>query len=800
MKKLFTRDKGKAKLAPSDIGSGTPTEHHFNGLHANHRHDRSQSSTPQPDDHWSIVDSDAQSYTVRSVISPVGSSPPLPTSTPQFVSQSNVPPPSAVPPASSSPPPKGAQRERDREREPLLRKRPTNGHSAFAAVGILKALDPHVDQAHPSEPSEDGTMEHSSREEKKERRFWERSKDKDKERGSKQEDAHAELTRMIGYLTATASEDWSLVLEVCERASANESSAKEAAKALRREFKYAEPAAQLSAARLWAIMLRNASELFITQCCSRKFLDTLEDVITSQRTPPVVRERLLDVLAAASYASTQGSKEHAFRHLWKKVKPADKPEEGIPFDTGDAMFYPPILRHSQQSLPPGAEPQPSPLQRPPPIVMSPKPRSSPRQRVIPIEEDIRRLFQECNVGRGNASLLSESLAFAKPEDLKEKDIIREFYARCRASQELISAQIPWAFAGAERSRQASGRRERPVRPSFDSGRTRTDSVVSHPESEAGSGELTQEEQLLAALLAANEELMSALRQYDDLERVGIEREAEERSKKETRMNRSQLRYEDVDHSFLEPGYPNHGAGSSSRSPSPSSPSLSPNPSFVLTPVVPSQAHPLPPIPTHTTANATHPSLPPHHHPLPIVQQISIQSLAPPPHAPLGPRSPGHNPNRSRTPSPDRHEHRDSHHHEHWHHEHRLWPRRSVDSTASIITHDMSRMRVQEHQGGAIGEEEAPEMPVRPSAKALGKRKVVEPVDPDPFDPDDLFYDHTEESIRQNDDGLDSDSDSGHYRGWNQPVQYVYDAAAELMEQRLKEGRLAQAAVTPALVH
>jgi hypothetical protein len=72
-----------------------------------------------------------------------------------------------------------------------------------------------------------------------------------------------------GYLTATASEDWALVLEVCERASSSESNAKEAVKALRREFKsvspagpfgfdglitpihrYAEPPAQLSAARV----------------------------------------------------------------------------------------------------------------------------------------------------------------------------------------------------------------------------------------------------------------------------------------------------------------------------------------------------------------------------------------------------------------------------------------------------------------------------------------------------------------------------------------------------------------------
>ena len=46
------------------------------------------------------------------------------------------------------------------------------------------------------------------------------------------------LTNLSGYLTATASEDWSLVLELCERASASDANAKEAAKALRKEFKF----------------------------------------------------------------------------------------------------------------------------------------------------------------------------------------------------------------------------------------------------------------------------------------------------------------------------------------------------------------------------------------------------------------------------------------------------------------------------------------------------------------------------------------------------------------------------------
>ncbi|KAK1224864.1 hypothetical protein PQX77_012214 [Marasmius sp. AFHP31] len=112
-----------------------------------------------------------------------------------------------------------------------------------------------------------------------------------------------ELTRLIGFITATSSEDWALVLDICERASASDSNANEAIWALRREFKYGPPQAQLSAARLWAIMLRNSTDAFICQSTGRKFLETLEELLLSSRTNPVVTKRVLDVLAAAAYAS-----------------------------------------------------------------------------------------------------------------------------------------------------------------------------------------------------------------------------------------------------------------------------------------------------------------------------------------------------------------------------------------------------------------------------------------------------------------------------------------------------------------
>ena len=92
---------------------------------------------------------------------------------------------------------------------------------------------------------------------------------------------------------------------------------------------------------------------------------------------------------------------------------------------------------------------------------------------------------------------------------------QEFYARCRASQELIFAQVPWATSSAERSRNH---------------RVSSGDPVDHEESNVldlskDPSELTVEEQLLAALLISNEELVESLRMYDDWERVGFETDA-----------------------------------------------------------------------------------------------------------------------------------------------------------------------------------------------------------------------------------------------------------------------------------
>lgn len=403
----------------------------------------------------------------------------------------------------------------------------------------------------------------------------------------------------------------------------------------------------------------------------------------------------------------------------------------MPLASDDMLFSPTVARPAARQLGSFAAP---PEQNRPEIAS----RKQGTNGVISYEEDVRRLFQECNIGKGNAQLLSEALAFAAPEDLREKEIIKEFYAKSRASQDLIHTQIPWASASAERSRAQQVQQ-------------RAQHINNSPPP------VTTEEKLLAELLKANEDLIEALRIYDDIERIGVEREYEkavrERSRVETRhIPTHQDEYLDP------PGMVSSG----SRSPSPSPHHHS------------SHALPQPPLPqapsiqlanSYSSQNTQH-----------------LPSLAPPARTIRGPRSPA--PPRSRSPSPTR---------------------SSTPSVPGSRTHS----RTSSIDGGfdpsrhtALGLAQAngklpsplhlestiipvvePPTPiVKISEKVMGKRRLVE-LDPDdrlrPLDDD---FPNDNDSLFNSTDFNDTDS----LMLGRKLVHYVYDASAERTEQWLKE--------------
>lgn len=126
---------------------------------------------------------------------------------------------------------------------------------------------------------------------------------------------------------------------------------------------------------------------------------------------------------------------------------------------------------------------------------------------------------------------------------------------------------------------------------------------------------------------------------------------------------------------------------------------------------------------------------------------------------------------------------------------------------------VSRMRLNDVDSYKDESEEEDHEVLRPSAKALGKRRQANldesecqcspssvvgldstADDSAAFDPDDLFYEHTNES-RPSDNLSDDDSDDNQRPWHHQPVHYVYDAAAERMKERLKEAHLSSPVVS-----
>jgi hypothetical protein len=77
-------------------------------------------------------------------------------------------------------------------------------------------------------------------------------------------------------------------------------------------------------------------------------------------------------------------------------------------------------------------------------------------------------------------------------------------------------------------------------------------------------------------------------------------------------------------------------------------------------------------------------------------------------------------------------------------------------------------------------------PIRPSAKALGKRRDI--LEPEEYESNNTFFGSRDDPFGR-DSALESDSDDLGLLPKLAPTRYVYDAAAERTAQHLREGRV-----------
>ncbi|KAK4683955.1 hypothetical protein P7C73_g6253, partial [Tremellales sp. Uapishka_1] len=566
-----------------------------------------------------------------------------------------------------------------------------------------------------------------------------------------------DVTTAIRLLCSDPEISISAILDVCERinhSSPPEAVTKEAARSLRKEFKGGDDVQRRTAARVWMVMMQNVgAKGFRQHATNKKFMSVLEPLllapIQKQTISPATHRLLTDVLGGLTYQYGGDKGCEGLGEMWRRIKLPQESDNGAPF-TDSTLYTPELMappRMSNQLSPQPSPPQSLPASRYPSspslqqladLSLNPPPPSKPLRPSSPGSfgpgyarlpdhgEDMRRLMDECTAAKETARVLSDALVYTKPEELESKDVIREFYRKCFLAHESLSNQMDWAQSEAARSQSSAA-----------------------PDQRHGN---TIEERALASLFESHGLLTEALQQHEDLERMATDerelREVSERSKKDTRMDRNQP-------GLFAPEQNNFSSSSRSPSPQPHSrlpASQSPNPPRLPLPIPQPQSHshPLPhPATKQTSSRGPSPDSQPLPHPPKFSQPPSRsgsplgKTRVPGPRPLPNPFKAGHTASNQSLKNPP--------------------PRGGSGSTAD----------------GSFVEAEEELAPVKPSRKALGKRRAV--VDEDNhFNPDDMFV----QPATQSDSEPSEDSITADDIHFAKPVVYAYDAYQERVKEDL----------------
>ncbi|KAK4700777.1 hypothetical protein P7C70_g5463, partial [Phenoliferia sp. Uapishka_3] len=372
------------------------------------------------------------------------------------------------------------------------------------------------------------------------------------------------VTGVIGWSCAAEHLDYPLILSLCDHISLSAAASKEAAKALRKEIKYAVPDAQERAVRLLGIMMRNSDLRFKQQIASKKFLDELKELTTNKKTEPRVVNMVFRVLCPLAYEYQRDAELSPITTLWNKLKPLSAPVNGAPLDPDDSLFTPTMdPRRGQQGGRGG--------------------RGGGGRRIPTQTEALGELREVATNAKGNAAMLHEAVAYTPAHELSRNELVAEFYAKCLSDQQLIASNLDWATVQAEQARSNIRKNSMPLSPAVGAPHlasnnpfaSHLDPALQSLPSAPAVEEETEEEKTLALLLAANSDVNEALHLHDHRLRLFHDsmREdsdlsaATEASKAETRFDRAAAGAPDANGNYLSPTDFEHGEGTS-RSPSP----------------------------------------------------------------------------------------------------------------------------------------------------------------------------------------------------------------------------------------
>ncbi|KAF8755390.1 GAT domain [Rhizoctonia solani] len=286
-----------------------------------------------------------------------------------------------------------------------------------------------------------------------------------------------EMSRLAEYAIHTNIEDWAVVVELCNKLGIDPQETEESFKVLINDIRFSTlPSVQLSAAKLWMIMIYRCRPYFASHIPEQELLGVIEEVALSSRTSPVVRDRLVEVMGASVFLLKDAEPSHHRRrphhfhqlshHSLRLIKP---PSNELPATMS--------LRNWVLSAPNRAP------HRSPATETEPGPAAS-----NPMG-DARWLFEECESARGNCRILAESLLYTTLDSVLKDPLIK----KTMTSKEIIDAHIETATISADSARAR--------RWSNDSSNSATRST---------------EEQLLQALVTTQAEIKYTLQSYDEL--------------------------------------------------------------------------------------------------------------------------------------------------------------------------------------------------------------------------------------------------------------------------------------------
>ncbi|QRW23275.1 protein tyrosine kinase domain-containing protein [Rhizoctonia solani] len=329
------------------------------------------------------------------------------------------------------------------------------------------------------------------------------------------------MSRLAEYAIHSHMEDREAVAELCNKLGIDPQETEESFKVLVNNIRSALPSVQVSAAKLWVIMIYRCRPYFASHTHEQTLLETVEEVALGPRTSLVVRDRLVEAVGASVFLLKDAETLGPYRSTWTKLRQSLEltyPDEGIVIiDEDQIISAKSFIAPSAPSRSPSSGPSSHNsiddsssagskqdtgqvatdgstdqeneqcLTRSPAMGNEPGPRTS-----GPVG-DVKWLFEECESARGNCRILSESLLHTTLDSILKDPLIKEFRESTMTSKEIIDAHIETATvsAGSARAKRSSN----------DSSNSATRSA---------------EEQLLQALVTTQAEIKYTLQSYDEL--------------------------------------------------------------------------------------------------------------------------------------------------------------------------------------------------------------------------------------------------------------------------------------------